>query len=308
MHDLGFMDILGRVGAIFSLMGFGVLAKVFKVLDDDARPSLAGLVIYITTPSLIFSTMSGDLTLETLKVGWPLPLLAMVLVLTGSLVSRIYGKFAKLSSENLRVFQVLCMIPNTAFMGYPISYALFGSQGFIYAVLYDLGASILIWTLAISILSGKVGEGIDLRKLMNPAIIAIFAGLGVRLLSIEIPELVLEPLRIMGSATVPLAMLLVGSRLTEAVSSEEFISGTFVALSIIRLFLMPGIAFTLGTLFNLSPVVKGILILETAMPAMASTPILAEKYGGDPKYAASGVFITTLLSLVTIPLIIYILG
>lgn len=307
-NEMGFVEILGRVGAIFSLMGFGVIAKAFRILREEARSSLSGVIIYITAPSLIFSTMSGDLTLETLRAGWPLPVLAIVLALIGLLVSGTYAALVRLSPRNIRVFEVLCMIPNTAFMGYPINYAIFGDEGFIYAVLYDVGASILIWTLVISMLSREGGGGIDWRRMMNPATLAVILGLAVRLLSIRIPEIVLEPLRTMGGATIPLAMLLVGSRLLEPPEDSISLRGTFLSLSIIRLLLMPAIAFALGTLFNLDPVVRGVLILETAMPAMASTPILAEKYGGDARYAASGVFITTLLSLLTVPLIIYFLN
>lgn len=306
--DLGFIWILSRVSAIFFLIGFGVIAKVFGILKDEARSSLSGIVIYITAPALIFSTMSGDISVETLQAGWTLPILGMVLILIGFAMSKLYTRRSGLSSDYIRVFQVLCMMPNTTFMGYPVNYAIFGEQGLICAVLYDIGASILIWTLSIYLLSGGGEEGVSWRNVVNPAIIAVIAGLTVRLLNITVPEVILEPLRIMGAATTPLAMLQVGSRLMESPDDVASLKGSFVSLSVIRLLIMPGIAFALGTLLNLAPLVKGVLILETAMPSMASTPILAEKYGGDPKYAAAGVFITTLLSLLTIPAVIYFLA
>ena len=118
----------------------------------------------------------------------------------------------------------------------------------------------------------------------------------------------MEPLRIMGNATTPLAMLTMGYLLAGLGVRKDAITLELGAVVLCKLVLYPLLAYLLMLPFNLDPLVRTVSVMVAAMPSMASTPVFVEKYGGDSDFAVTGVFVTTLLSIVTIPLMVGLLG
>lgn len=190
---------------------------------------------------------------------------------------------------------------NTSYLGYPVALFAFGMDGLSRAVVYDMINSMIIYSLGIYIVHQK-------RELQEPfkipLLYAVVIGLAVNLLHIHIPDALFNPIEMVGMITIPLALLVLGYKLTEiqitgakiaSLASVFRIGGGFVvALLIIKLLALEGL-------------VSDIILLQAAMPSAVMGMILATKYDRDASLVASVVLITTVLSIISIPLILSIL-
>lgn len=297
-------ELIQRVLMVFSLTLFGVAARKTGIIREKDRQSLADLIMNLTIPPLVFVAIAADLTWEQLTAGIYSPLISLVLVVTVMAGALGLGRMLRWPVLETRTFSVLCAIPNTGFIGLPVIFAVLGREGLAYAVLYDLGTTVALCSLAIWVLTGRSGVKKGWKTLINPPLLAMAGGLLVNRLGITLPELVLTPLQIMGNATTPLAMLLMGSMLGEVNLRDKRLTLLgLVCLS--KLIIYPLLAYILVLPFNLPPLARAAALIQAAMPSMASAPVLTQKYGGDNELAVTAVFITTLLSLITLPLIVY---
>jgi predicted permease len=298
------VDVFWRVLVVFSLALFGIAARKSGAFREEARQSLADIMLNITLPPLIFVSMTRDITWERLLSGAVSPFIALALVMIMMLVAETLGRLINMAPGRRGTFSVSTSMPNTAFIGFPVILSVLGQEGLAYAVLYDVGITVAFCSIAILALKGGLSQKGSWKSLINPPLIATVIGLLMNKLGIVIPDLALEPLRIMGNATVPLAMLLMGYMLGDVNFSLKALNVELGLVCACKLILYPLLAHLLMLPFNIDPLVRMVVIMESAMPSMASTPVLIQKYGGDSEFAVTALFVTTLLSVVTIPMMI----
>ena len=302
------ISIFWRVLMIFSLSIFGAAARKAGWFKEEARETIANIILNITLPSLIFVAMTSDVTWERLVLGAAAPILGLGLVLVMMAIGALLARIMPLADWRRGTFIVLCSMPNSSFIAFPVALTVFGQEGLAYAVLYDVGVTIALCTVTILALQDGTGEKGSWKELINPCLIATLLSLILNMAGINMPQLVLEPLRIMGNATTPLAMLMMGYLLAGLnVSSDTFTLELWVVVAS-KLLFYPLLAYIVLLPLKLDPLVRTVSIMVAAMPSMASTPVFVEKYGGDSDFAVTGVFVTTLLSIVTIPLMVGWLG
>jgi len=295
--------IFWRILTIFSLALFGVIARITGVFRAEAKTSLIDIMLYITLPPLIFVSMATEITWERLLSGAFIPLFSLGLIILMFLVAYLLGRLKLVTKERQKTFAVLCAMPNSGFIGYPVTWAVLGETGFTYAVLYDIGVTIAFCSIAILVLQGGPVRKKSWRELINPSLIAAAFGIILNWRHVAIPEVILTPLQIMGNVTVPLAMLIMGYLLSGLKVNLKMLNGELALVCCCKLLLSPLLAHFLMLPLNLDPLLHTAVLMQAAMPSMASTPVLVEKYGGDGEFAVLAVFFTTLLSLITIPLI-----
>ncbi|MFA9399151.1 MAG: AEC family transporter, partial [Clostridiaceae bacterium] len=196
---------------------------------------------------------------------------------------------------------------NCGFMGYPIVSSIYGDIGVFYAAIFNITFNILIWTYGLALFTGE-NEYKNIKKVIyNPGIIAVILGLIMFMFSIKIPSNLFNALDLVGSTTIPLSMLIIGSSLSK-MKFKDMVNGKDVYYSsFVRLILLPLIVLFVMKLLNLSDLVIGIAVIITAMPAAANTTVFAEKFGKNASFASKCVLISTVLSAITIPLILLIL-
>ena len=143
----------------------------------------------------------------------------------------------------------------------------------------------------------------DLKEAFKlPLIYAVIVGLALNIFKIKIPEIIFKPMEIIGMIVIPLALLILGYKLTE-IKIQTVRTAFFASLfRIIGGFI---IAFLIIKLFSISGLVRNIILIEAAMPAAVMSIILTSKYSKDPELVASIVFISTLISLISIPLVLW---
>jgi len=300
-------EIIERVLIILSLSFFGIFGRRLGFIKDEAKQSLANVVINITLPPLIFVSMLSDESYEQLSAVIFTPLISFILIIIGMVFISLLGRCLSIPKDRSGTFIILSTMPNSAFIGFPVILSLLGKKGLGYAVLYDLGSTVAFFSIAIMILKGNRIIGEWWRGLLNLPLFALILGLLVNRYVIEIPAVVIEPLQIMGNATIPLAMLLMGYMIGGVKFHRKFINLELIGVCIIKLLIYPIFAAIIISHLKLDTVLRAVIIIEAAMPSMASSTVLVQKYGGDEQFAATGTFITTILSVATIPLMVHFL-
>ncbi len=298
-------QVLTKVGAIFFIMAIGALARRRKIITDEALNNLYKIVLTITLPFLFIYVLSTRCSYETFTSLRILLVFSAAIVFIGFLVGKIGASLLKLPEKRRETFVLITSFQNSVFMAIPIAFLLFKEEGVLAITIFSIGFNALYWTFGVWIIgqSGNTRPLGQLKNLLNPAFIALILGVILGITSMKLPEFFLDTSKLLGNATIPLAMLTVGAIL----ASTGFRKGTnfkeISALIVCRLIIVPIIFLViLGQFKGLSPLIRSVIMLEACMPSASTSPLFTKRFGGDHDFAASGVFFTTLFSIITIPI------
>jgi predicted permease len=211
-----------------------------------------------------------------------------------------------MASEHCGVHRYMVLFSNLGFMGYPICAALYGPESAFYVTIVNIPFGLLVFSLGVYLIQ-KDREAVSFRKMLNPGLIAALIGLCFFLTGVTIPYPISTSLDMLGSITSPLAMLAIGAIIASMPVSSMFNYMRMYMISAIRLVVIPCIAFFILRLFVSDPLLLGVPVLLSAMPVAANTVFMAQEYGGDIEAASRGVFLSTILCLITLPFLGYIL-
>jgi len=274
------------------LVGF-IIGKYKKI---NIQP-LIDLIVYIAGPCLIFSSISkSDISLIDFTT---IALAAVTIILIMAFIVFLIFKITKSEKKGLYLPMV---IGNTGYLGYPVALFAFGIAGLSRAVVYDMMGSFFIFSIGIYIIHkrNQIKEAFKI-----PLIYAVIIGLSFNLLKIPVPNMIFKPIEMIGMITIPLALLILGYKLTEIKITE---AKTALLASLFRIIGGFSIAILIIKLFSITGLAKNIILLQAAMPSAVMSMILCQKYKRDASLVASIVLITTILSLISIPLILLFLS
>ena len=262
-----------QVIVLFLLIGVGTLAVKTGVLKLEHKQPLSNLLVNIVVPAMIVNSYQMEFSLEILR--------------------------------NLLAAFGLSIFSNAAYMGFPLISALFGSEGLLYASAYVTVFNVLLWTLGYSMVSGSSDPKAVVKSLAHtPAIYAVLVGLAIYLLQIPIPALLAQPISLLGAMNTPLSMLITGMLIAAGDLKSIVCSRPIWKLAAVRMLVIPALclgAFALLGLFRFGMAAQVVLLLECC-PAAAITSVFAVQFGHDEQFAAGCVVLTTLLSILTLPL------
>ncbi len=305
--------IIHQILILSFLAGIGVLAARFRIITEEVKNSIAKLVFNVTLPLLIFSSvtkisLSSDVLKNSLFVFLGGALLITLLFLSGELNRRLLR--LKGGSGNVHVIHT--MFGNVAFLGYPLFSALFpNGEGLFYAVIYHFTQDIFIWTLGVVLF--QKGKNMTLKEklahLLNPNTVAFTIGLVWLLIGLPLPNLIKAPLAGMGQTTIYLAMLYVGAILFKQPIRGIFARSSVYLLGLTKMLLIPFLFLLMlvylkdfwGLSFANEATV--VLLMQGAMPCMTMIVVLARRFESDDVLATQNFFVTSILSLITLPLI-----
>jgi len=278
--------------AIISVILIGFIIGRFKPIR---LKRIADFTVYISGPCLVFSLLARQ-ELYNIKTA-NLTLAAFFVILSIGLLLLIFSKLShrKLPPE----IYFASMFMNTAFLGYPIILFAFGTNGLKYAVIFDVVNALLMFTVGVYIftLGSKKSKFLKL-----PFVYATALGLIVSFSHFNISNLILSPLQVIGSLTVPLALFMLGHRL----SNIKIKNWKLIVFSLFSRF---GLGLVLSLLavyiFQLETVVANVVIMMSIMPAGINTIVFSEEFEGDTELAASILAATTLAALIILPIILF---
>ncbi len=291
------MDVTFQVFVLFLVVLTGVLCRRLGYLSEDVIHGLTRLILNVTTPCLVLGNMQRDFSRE-LFVGF---LAAMALAAAVLLIALGLGwaLYRRRPAARRAVLANLCGFPNCGFMGYPVILAI-NPDWMIYAVAYNVAYMLVSWTVGVSLFGGR--EAASLRRAaLNPNIIAAVLSFVFFCLQVRFPAVLSETLELLGGLTTPLTMLLIGTRVC-GIRAKDLTDPDYYTFSLLRLALIPLMALLLMRPLPVGPAVRGTVFILSAMPAATMVSMQAELYGGDAVFAARGSAFSTLLSMVSIPL------
>ena len=298
---MSFLDTFWEMLVILFAMAMGYTANRLGYLGGETDQKVCKIILNITLPAMIVASVAGGDTLpgaaEILAVLRVAAVFYGMEVLVTLFVPRLLGG----TDKQKGVWRYTLMFPNVAFIGYPVSVALFGPEALFYAVILVLPFNLLAYTLGPLMLAGRAR--FRWQQLVSPCIIASVIALIAALGHIGLPAIVGECLSFVGNLTVPLSLLVVGSLLA-GLPMQQMLGGARVwVLSAVRLLVMPAALWLVLRNLAMDPLVMGIAVTQMAMPTAINGTILCMAYGGDSEAMAQITFMTTLASIVTIPLV-----
>ncbi|WP_324293232.1 AEC family transporter [Lacrimispora defluvii] len=293
-------SLINLQGMLFLLVAAGVILRKLGILPDSAKQVLTDLVIDLILPCNIISSFLIEFNLDILK-GFAAILLIATLIQFGCLIiaNTFYNKEP---DRRKKVLQYGTVCSNAGFMGNPIAEGVYGAEGLMYASIFLVPQRIVMWSAGVSYFTESPDRKTVVKKvLIHPCIVAVYIGLFFMFTQISMPVFLENTIRNVGGCTTTVSMILIGTILAEVKAGSIFDKG-IMKYTLIRLFLIPFLVFICCRLFPVRPMISGVSVLLTGMPAGSTTAILAAKYDGDYIFATKCVVVTTLLSLVTIPL------
>lgn len=289
---------------IVILVAVGFLAAKKGIFGPEARRDMTNVVIYILLPCNIFHSFETALSVSMLRECAVVFAIAFGAQLLYMVLNRIlYNRFPL---ERRVVMQYATICNNAGFMGLPVIESVFGASGILYGSIVLIPMRIFMWTSGLSLFT-KTDKKQQFKNLAtHPCIWAVILGFAYLFSPVRLPEFLSNTINIIGSCTTAMSMIVVGSILSEVDFRTVFEKAIFY-FSFIRLIAIPAFLFTVLKIIGLDPIVIGVAVLSSAMPAATVTAMLSHKYGRDFAFASKLIFVSTLLSLVTLPLIALVL-
>lgn len=311
--EINIGTVISKVIQLLFILVVGIYARKRNFIDKTFIRTLSKVLSNITNPLLIISSFQILYSAELLKTG--------LLILSASLAMHIFSaviayfcfKPKKGDPKNV-VYEFDTIFGNCAFMGFPVLMAIYGDKnGVVYGSFYTAIFNIMFWSYGIYILTrhkreGKSG-GVDVKKLIfNPGVIFTIVAFILFVAQIKIPEAILGGMEMVGHSTFPLAMIIIGGLVAELDLKTAFRDIKLYICAFLKLIVIPLVALAGCILAGAPHIVTYVAVILAAMPSATFGAIFAELYDVDSVSSAKVVCITTIMSIITIPLIIYLTG
>ena len=301
-----FSLVSGAVGQIFILGAIGYFLVKKDILTRQGMDLLSHLVIKITLPAMIFSQLIQGFKFNLEPQWWIFPLSSFAITFIGLLVGGVFVNLIK-QEEEKRQFLSLIAFQNSGYLPLALVAALLSPEEvglmFIYIFLFLLGFNLVMWSLGVHFLSSQHNKGFELNSLFSPPVLATVITMALVALGVNrlIPEIVLNPLRMVGNATLPLAMFVVGGSLGLIKIRRVKFKPLFLVL-LSKLLILPILGLLFIWRFSLPSLFSLLLIMELAMPSATSLSLIITHYKREDLLISQGVLFTHLFSLISIPL------
>lgn len=307
---------------MFLLMAAGAVMTKTGILKPEGKGILTDAVLYFFLPCNIINSFRMEFSMEILKKFALCLVIATLIQVVNFILSRVL--YNHKSKEVRQVMQYCTLVSNSGFLGMPIAEGIFGSEGLMYAAIFIVPTRIVMWTAGVSCFTESPDMKSVLKKLMlHPCIISVEIGLvllvfqtplaslyngvmncGIHAVSSVTSVFLLaldKAVRAAGGCTTALTMVLIGMMISDVKPGEMF-DGNVAFITVLRLAILPAIALAGCRLAQIDPLITGISVIITGMPAGSTSAILAAKHGCDYKFATKCIVVSTFLSLVSVPL------
>ena len=288
---------------VFILVVVGYVISKKKMMDAEFDRKLSVFVINIACPSLILSSVMGD-TLPDKHLILPLLIVGfatyVVLIGAGFLLPRYLP--VKVSARG--IYSFMLAFGNVGFIGYPIVASIFGASAVFYASILNFPSTLLIFVFGTLFISGDQGKmKFKWETLYCPAMIASYLSILIVATGWVPPKVISTPFTLLGNMTVPSALLIIGSSIAQIPIRRMLGTASIYITAALRLFIVPLFILYLSRLCRVDSTIADINVVLAAMPVASYGTLFCIQYEKGETIMAQGTFITTLLSVVTIPLL-----
>lgn len=302
------MVVINQMIQLFLIIGLGYFMQKKNILNDELNSKLNYIVISITTPAMIFSSVCSTTITDKSMVIYTLGVATAVYLLL-PVISFILVKIMRIPLPQQGLYMFMTIFSNIGFMGFPIMKALFGNDAVFYTALFNILFNLEVFTLGVILINygNDVKMKLNPKNLLSPGVISSVIAIFIYFLEIPVPDVLANCCEMVGDMTTPLAMMIIGATLANIKIKELFTELRLYYFTVVKQVVLPIVVFPIIAYFISNPLIQGITLINIAMPVGNSAVLFAKQYGGDVELAAKSIFITTLVSVFTIPLIVSLL-
>ena len=292
---------------LFIIIFVGYFIYKAKIVDDNFTKKFTKLVIDVTLPAMVLaSVLTLEERQELYDVITAIAVAAALFFVVLPGIGFFLAKLIRAKKEQIGLYTFMNAYSNVGFMGFPVIEGLCGSVGLFYAAIFNLIFNLSTYTLGIWMMNKgrEDAEKFNVKRLLSPGVLLSALSIVIYFLDIKFPTVITETIESIGSITSPAAMLLIGCSLAKMDIKSVFTEVRIYPWTIIKQLIIPLLLW-----FPLTMIIKNELVLNVtyvliAMPVANSAVLFATNYGGDSELAAKTTFITTLISLITVPICI----
>lgn len=296
--------VVEQVLVLFMLIVVGYGIKKLGIVSEAINREIGNLVINIALPAFLIVSMNMKFSMEMMWNSGIFVIISFGVYAFFAVAAKLISKLLRVEGKSQDVFEYVLLFSNVGYMGYPVIHVVYGETGVFYTAIYNLSFSLLVWSYGVYLMNRHSDHKEKRKGFLNPGLVAVLIGFVMFAFSIELPRPVFQTLKMIGDTTTPLSMMFIGFILAESKLSELLTDWKIYALSGIRLLILPMMVFAGLSVLGLKDMMLTIPVIIAAMPAAANTAIIAAKYHSDFKLASQVIFVSTLISVLTIPMVI----
>lgn len=298
------MLVFGKMMMLFAYMMVGFLSAKKGLLKKDFYSGLSTFIVMIGNPALIVSSVMGKYERPQWEVLIKTMIIAVIMFLVLILISQIIPHLFSVNKDEKGIYKTMMVFSNIGFMGFPVILSLYGKEGLLMASLFLLPYNILIYTYGIAMIQDKDDEyRFTWKKIINPGVAACILTMIIFGFNITFPEPVVNFVETIGNMTAPLSMIFIGGSMLGISFKSVMKNKKIFIFLIIKLVIIPIIAIGILQLYISDKMITGVLLVMLGMPVGSMTVMLAKEYGGKVETASEGVIISTLMSVLTLPIL-----
>lgn len=297
-------EILTSLVMIFLLIIPGIIFRKKDIISAAQSDGISSLAVNITWPCLVVDAMQMDFSAAVLKDSGYMMAVAMMVFAMAAVVTLVLSKLLRLDNSKRYITAFMLLFGNTGFIGIPVIRALYGTEAVFFAAILEMVNDVVIFTIGMMLIQMSAGAKLrfEPKLFLNPGLIGVVVGLLLFLLDIRLPEVIGGAVEMVGDATTPLTMFLIGYQLGGLKAKEILKDASIYVISFTKLLIVPVLALiVLRVAVGDFSLLEKVLIMSFAMPAGSVSVIFSQQYRGETAFATKTVLLSTLFSIVTIP-------
>lgn len=307
------LQIFAEMITLFVIVAAGYAGKRLNMMNEDFDAKLSKVILNLSLPGMIIGSVLTATELPSLQdilLTFLFSSLSFVLVIA---IAYAVTAAMRISIGHRGVFKFMLCFGNVGFIGFPVLSAIYGSDSLIYATIFNLPFNFLVftvgaWFLTQDNVAGGAKVKVTWRLFVSPVIISCLVAIVLALAGVHNIPVVGDAFVSLGSLTTPAALLIIGSSLANLPAGELIGGFRLWMTSLFRLIIIPLVVWGVFHFFVTNPLLLGVIVVISGMPVATNGTMLCYQYGGNSHDMAQGTFVTTIASLVSIPLLVMFLS
>jgi len=296
--------ILNQTLIMLILIIVGIICKKTKIITDDGNKELSKLVLTVVNPIVILMAYQTDYKPQLVKnllIAFGLSILSYIILIVAA-----YLLIPQKDGRETQIERFSAIYSNCGFMGIPLVNALFGSEGIFYLTAFLTVFNLVVWTHGIILISGERNLKNIVKVFYSPVIISIVLGIIMFFAQIRLPDIITDSLNFISNLNTPLAMIVSGVTIADTKILKLLKKPGIYYVSFLKLILLPLILIAVFSLFNVNEQVRITVLVAASAPAAAMCTLQCIRYEKNSLYASEIFAASTILSVVTLPIIVHI--
>lgn len=299
--------VVSKLSEMVIMIMIGYICAKFKLTGPEFNRHTSVVLTNVLLPATILKAMTvlgGDV--NDGEVAYVILLFFIMMGIAG-IVGIFFSRFLPVPKDERGILVGVIMYMNISFVGFPLVESYYGSQGMFYACLSCVPMNLLMFSVGVAGISGNMAESLNLKRLLNLPLISTVIGIVLILFRLELPEIANSCIASLASATIPISMIILGSSLAAIPMRSALGDWRIYMVAFARLILCPLVTYFVLRLFVDSEMIIGVVTILASTPVAVLMTPLSVQYGKSDVLPSKSIFISTVLSVLTMPAIIWLL-